>query len=102
MLGQLASNLKENFRREVARRKGEARSEARMVKAARDVDGLREHLKNVPLATPIAGGAVRMLDGKVMVFHTDGSLRHAGGFKPGKAARKALKRVRQAKAKRNR
>lgn len=98
MLGELASHLKENFRKEQARRKGLALSQARMVKRAADVEGLSDLLK--PGAPrPITSGAVRMLDGKVMVFHTDGSLRHATGMKPGKAARKALKRMRQARFK---
>lgn len=44
---------------------------------------------------PIAGALVRMHDREIMQFHTDGSLRHAGGRVKGKAARKAFKRMRR-------
>lgn len=97
MMGRLTGigrELRENYDREKARIKGEARSQARMVKAAKDIEGIAESLTSGP-AKPIQGAGVRMKDGKPMVFHTDGSLRHAHGRAIGKAARKLLKKARQ-------
>jgi hypothetical protein len=97
----ILGNLKENFEREKAKLQGKARSHARMVKTASEIDGVRQHLNGangntvVGAPTPIKGAVVRMLDGKPMIFHTDGSLRHALGRATTKAARKQLKKARR-------
>jgi hypothetical protein len=71
---------------------GKARSKARIVKQLRDIDSSQIE---VGPAKP-TGVVVRMLDGAPMRFHSDGSLRHAMGFKPGKKVRKAMKKARRA------
>jgi hypothetical protein len=93
--------LKENIAREKAHLQGKGYSEARMIKNAIDIPEIAKHLNGANGAAPraIAGAVVRMKDGKPMVFHTDGSLRHAVGRKTTKAARKELKRARRAKQK---
>lgn len=88
-------NFKRNFEIEKARLSGTARSRARMIKQAKDVPGLADRLVPGGGISRPTGDAVRMLDGKPMVFFTDGSLRHLVGKKTTKAARKALKRARR-------
>lgn len=56
--------------------------------------GRRPKGRGPALAVPILGARIRMLDGKVYQFFSDGSLRHAFGRQIGKLARKALKRRR--------
>lgn len=79
--------LKDNVKRE----KGEAVSYARRLKPLAEVAKV-ESPNGAPAPTGIA---VRMLDGNPMVYFNDGSLRHATGHKPGKAARKARKKARR-------
>lgn len=88
----IASMMAQNLRREKARLKGEALSYARRILPAAEVKGV---LEDGPVRA--SGVTVRMFDGKPMVFHTDGSLRHALGRKVTKAARKQLKQARRAK-----
>lgn len=98
---EAVDTFKEKLAEVKAELKGEARSRARMVKQAKDVPELAERLNGakgvayVGAPRPIAGATIRMVDGKRMTFFNDGSLRHAHGVKPGKAARKALKRMRR-------
>lgn len=114
MMG-LVNKFSENYKRVKAELTGKGKSFARLVKAARDIPGMLQerpkgqkkyhprtpyttmkNLHRVPVARGIAGAFVRMLDKKPMQFFTDGSLRHVlPGMKPGKALRKALKRLRQ-------
>ena len=92
--------LKNNYVRAKAELKGEALSHARRILPAQDIPSVANklagtnghHQPGAPQAIRTTG--VRMLDGKPMVFFTDGSLRHALGRKTTKAARKALKRAR--------
>jgi hypothetical protein len=97
----IAAELKKNFREEKARLEGKAISRARMIRQAKDIPGLAEKLtpgEGVPRST---GTGVRMMDGKTMVFYTDGSVRHVLGKRLIKAERKALKRARRANAKKS-
>lgn len=87
--------FRKNYQEIRAEQKGIALSRARLVKSAQSVDGLQKLLKPEEKPAPIAGATIRMMDGKPMTFHTDGSLRHALGRRAGKAARKAMKRDRQ-------
>lgn len=93
--------LKEQTAKARAELKGEGRSVARMIKQARDIPRLakvlEEHTGHGPRKVRPTDVNIRMADGKPMTFQSDGSLRHMLGSKPGKAARKALKRMRQAK-----
>lgn len=111
----VVQTFRKHFQRAKAEGRGEGKSFARLIKAARDIPGMLQErpkgqqkyfprtpytsMKNahrVPVAKGIAGAYVRMLDKKPMQFFTDGSLRHVlPGMKPGKALRKALKRLRQ-------
>lgn len=86
--------VKENYLRITAEQKGQAVAQARRIKCAVDIHEVAIRLKR-GRPEEIAGAGIRMKDGIPMVFYTDGSLRHATGFKPGKAARKALKRLRR-------
>lgn len=95
--------FKKNYRAVKAENEGKAVSVARLIKNLRDIIELAGHQvkrkKGDPPrpARPIPGAYVRMLDGRPMQFFTDGSLRHVAGRKPGKAKRKALKRLRMRK-----
>lgn len=91
----IAKLLKENYEKEKARLSGEARSEARMILNAKDIPQISGKLEGTGPAKPIPGVGIRMLDGKPMIFHTDGSLRHAMGRRLMKAERKALKKARR-------
>jgi hypothetical protein len=73
----------EKYRQAKARLQGKAISVARRVKTAKET--IKSSLRPGP-PRPVAGAYVRMLDGRPMQFYTDGSLRHALGAKPGKAA----------------
>lgn len=92
----ILGEFKRNFEREKARLSGRGRSTARMIRQAKDVPGLADRLIPGGGISRPTGDAVRMLDGKPMVFFTDGSLRHLMGKRLTKAARKALKRARRA------
>lgn len=94
-MSRIVGEFREQWRRARAELQGVARSQAVMIKQAKDVPELEASLRErgkVP--RPIPGATVRMRDGKLMIFYTDGSLRHYHGVKPGKAARKAIKRQR--------
>ena len=90
---RVVHELKENYDKAKAELKGEARSVARIIKPFAAFGTVRTVTDCAPV--PVKGAVVRMLDGKPMVFYGDGSIRHITGHKPGKAARKALKRERQ-------
>lgn len=99
MLRELGRKFKENLEQARAEIKGEARSQARMILNGRDVPGVAEKMTEsrnergpgtAPQAVP--GMFIRTKDGNPMAYFDDGSLRHATGFKPGKAARKARKK----------
>lgn len=83
----VGQEVAKNYRDEKARLQGKAISKARVLVTTPG------DLINGP-ARP-THTAVRMMDGDPMVRFTDGSWRHATGKKPGKAARKALKRARR-------
>jgi len=87
-------DLKENYLRARAELKGEARSQARMIKNAVDVPQIASDLRPGK-PEGIAGAFVRMKDGATMQFHTDGSLRHAFGKALTKAAKKRAKKERR-------
>lgn len=110
MIGRAIRTFREKLDEVKAEQKGEARSHARLVKQAQAIPELCDtqeitvegktfsvqHLKKrAPGAAQPTKVGVRMLDGKPMVFFNDGSIRHAMGVKPGKAARKAMKRFRR-------
>lgn len=91
----------DTFRRQLVKAraevKGEAVSVARKIKNASDIPEVAEKMTPGGGSPPQSTGiGIRMLDGKPMVWATDGSLRHALGRKTTKAARKALKRARRA------
>lgn len=96
----ILTRFKDNYERAKADLKGEARSHARRIKTAAEIPEVGDHLsrklQGAPQPTKVA---VRMLDGKPMMFYTDGSLRHALGKRITKAARKALKRAKRARQK---
>jgi hypothetical protein len=101
MIGKIAGMLAENVRREKAHLEGRGFSEARMIKAAKDIPEVAKKLNGANGVTRIGApqplkAGVRMLDGKPMQFFSDGSLRHAAGKRVTKAARKQLKRARRA------
>ena len=92
--------LRENYRKERARLKGEAVSQARMVKNAKDIIDISDQVKggNQPAKPIFVAGKpaiVRMLDDEAMVFHTDGSVRHVFS----KEARRKAKKARRDAAK---
>lgn len=91
-LGVAAALLGQNIREAKAELDGKALSRARRIKPLSEIQALRPG-KPVPTAI-----LMRMKDGDPMRYFSDGSLRHATGFKPGKAARKALKRQRRKEA----
>lgn len=71
-------------------------SHAKLFLQAKDIKELGPLLADGP-PRPIHGALVRTEDGARYCFHTDGSLRHAGGRIKGKAARKAHKRARRSR-----
>lgn len=101
MIGRALGEFKNQFDKAKAELKGEARSHARLVKNAVDIpevakrlNGHNSQVRAVRAPQP-TGAAVRMLDGKPMMFFDDGSIRHALGKRVTKAARKALKRAKR-------
>lgn len=90
--------LKENYKKAKAEFKGEARSQARLVYNGTEIPELAGKLNiGQGRAHAIPAAFVRMKDGDPMQFYSDGSLRHALGKKPGKAARKEAKRLKRAR-----
>lgn len=88
--------LKENFEAEKARLRGEARSQARLVKLPRDIEGLMpSEPRPAGPAQAIAGAFVRMKDGSTMQAWSDGSWRYAVGKPLAKAAKKRAKKLRR-------
>jgi hypothetical protein len=89
--------LKDNYDAAKAELQGLGRSHARMIKNAHDIGGIIDPNRRVPRPTR---QHVKMLDRKVMVFFTDGSLRNAMGPKPrdlsGRQRRIKLKLLRRA------
>jgi hypothetical protein len=79
--------FRQHFREAKAELQGVAISKARLLPSQAPV---ADHT-GPPAPTNVG---VRMRDGAPMRYFTDGSIRHATGFKPGKAARKAAKRRR--------
>lgn len=96
------SEFKRNYVKAKGEITGEAKSVGRLVLGLRYIRQLAGQLtggvtgKKFKPPKPIAGAYVRMLDGRPMQYWTDGSLRHVGGPKLGKAGRKTLKRRKQA------
>lgn len=109
--GKLIGVFKEKLAEVSAEQKGEARSQARLIKQAQAIPELCDtqeitvegktfsvqHLKHHQGAPTPTKVGIRLLNGNPMVFFTDGSLRHALGSKPGKAVRKAMKKFRRQK-----
>jgi len=93
VIARVISELKQNFAEAKDHLQGKAHSKARMIKQLQDAAGdqLRTVTDRAPRRTRLM---IRTLDGHPMMFFDDGSLRHATGHKPGKAARKVLKRAR--------
>ncbi len=95
MLRDLGHHLKENYEKAKAELKGEARSEARLVLNGHHVPMIQNQLRREGGPAPaqrIPGAYIRMKDGNPMQYADDGSIRHAAGEKPGKAAKKARKK----------
>jgi len=70
-----------------------ARSRGRMIRAWKDIIG-EEAWKARPQGPRIArptGSQIRMMDGDVMVYYDDGSLRHVFGRSAAKAARRRVR-----------
>lgn len=89
-MSEVLDTFKQRLRETRAELQGKALSRARMLKPLSEIrPGARKEGRPEPTDVH-----VRMLDGKPMTFHSDGSLRHFFGSKPGKAARKALKKQR--------
>lgn len=111
-MARIVGEFREQLRRARAEMKGEGRSRAVLIKQAMDIPEIRDRIataetvkvgdKDVTVyrmnrvgpPRPIRGALVRDVDGAPKIFFDDGSLRHATGHKPGKAARKAIKRAR--------
>lgn len=102
---EVAKLVKRNYANAKDEGMGKAVSKARMILNARWIPevvkflhperrGLVRRFKGRGPFIPqrIKGARIRMLDGKLYDFFSDGSLRHAFGRKIGKMARKALKR----------
>lgn len=87
------SELQKNFREAKAELKGEGISKAVRIRPLTEVQSVT--VRRPGEAAKPTNMRLRMPDGTPMVYFTDGSLRHMTGFKPGKAARKALKRAKR-------
>lgn len=91
----MVNELKQNYAREKARLEGKALSHARRIKTANEIGGIMSSQKLGTTQAQPTTTAIRMFDGKPMMFFSDGSLRHAMTKKITKAARKELKRARR-------
>lgn len=98
-LRNLGKSLSQNYREAKAGLTGKAISRARMIKALRDIDESLLRKPGTPGAPKPTHIVLRMMDGKPMVYFTDGSLRHILGRAPArKAAKKARREARRVKA----
>lgn len=89
---KLLTELRKNYKEAKANLSGQAVSRARRIKPLAEIVGANfAAVKDGPVRPTSA--QVRMIDGEPMRYFTDGSLRHATGYKPGKAARKARKKA---------
>lgn len=86
--------LKDNYRKAKADITGKATSRARRLKGLVEIDPSARK-PGVPQPTGIR---TRTIDGKPMMFFTDGSVRHAFGRATTKAARKRLKQARRTRS----
>lgn len=79
--------FKEHHAESKAELEGKARSKARLLLPARFIPELRKFLgtingqKHRGPARPILGAGIKMHDGRIMIYHSDGSLRSALGPK---------------------
>jgi len=92
VIAKVIGELEKNYKLAKGELEGKAVSRAVRIKPLAEIAKITNTGK--PTATT---ARIRMPDGTPMTYWTDGSLRHSTGFKPGKAARKALKRARRSK-----
>jgi hypothetical protein len=97
--GALLERAQQHYREEKAKATGVAVSRARMIKQLKDIlkDWKRPGQPRPPQPTNVT---IRMMDGRLMVYFDDGSLRHVMGRSASRAAskkaRRALRRERRA------